>query len=438
MNFKERNIQISMVIITLVMTILRFLLNEKGRVNPDSIRYMRFAHVLPEVDNTTTPLGYPLSIRFFTLFGTDEFWASKIVGIVSFLFIIFFAWKKKFYFRETVVISSLFSFLSIFSFTMSEALILPFVFLFFYCAHQIINGKISGGKAVFYLSISLITLYNIRYSSLFFVGGTGLFGLIFWKRNYAKTFIVSALIGLVFIIGYKFLFIDYFNSNYINEALEIGLNPTSKLVPEFFQGLATSFNPFIHIADPGGGKINFAIYGIGAVNILVMLYVFFTKRHSETEIFLLLIGTSGIICSFFIQYFYWITPLDYRLLAPFSYPIWLVYFKKLYEIFNIKTYALGFLSIMSGGLFTWLSKGDYLENRKEITRFLKQEKLENTRLLFYVKDVEQLDEVQIAELISTVNSDIVLTSKAEDTLKKTTLTQHKVLEKIKIRKNKFQ
>lgn len=438
MNFKERNIQISMVIITLVMTILRFLLNEKGRVNPDSIRYMRFAHVLPEVDNTTTPLGYPLSIRFFTLLGTDEFWASKIVGIVSFLFIILFAWKKKFFFRETVVTSSLFSFLSIFSFTMSEALILPFVFLFLYCAHQIIYGKISGGKAVFYLSISLITLYNIRYSSLFFVGGTGLFGLIFWRRNYAKTFIVSAFIGLVFIIGYKFLFIDYFNSNYINEALEIGLNPTSKLVPEFFQGLATSFNPFIHIADPGGGKINVAIYGIGAVNILVMLYLFFTKRQSETEIFLLLIGTCGIICSFFIQYFYWITPLDYRLLAPFSYPLWLVYFKKLFEIFNIKTYALGFLSIMSGGLFTWLSKGDYLENRKEITRFLKQEKLENTRLLFYVKDVEKLDEVQIAELISTVNSDIVLTSKAEDTLKKTTLTQHKVLEKIKLRKNKFQ
>ncbi len=427
-----------MVIITLVMTILRFLLNEKGRVNPDSIRYMRFAHVLPEIDNTITPLGYPFSIKIFTCFGTDEFWASKIVGILAFLFIIFFAWKKKFFFKESVLISAIFSFLSIFSFTMSEALILPFVFLFFYCSHQIITGKISGRKAVFYLSLSLIAMYNIRYSALFFVGGTVLFGLLFWKRNYAKTFIISASLGMAFIVGYKFLFIDYFNSNYINEALEIGLNPTSKLVPEFFQGLATSFNPFIHIADPGGGKINIAIYGIGAVNILVMLYLFFTKKHSETDNFLLFTGVCGIICSYFIQYFYWITPLDYRLLAPFSYPIWLVYFKKLFEILNVKTYALGFLSLISGGLFTWLSKGDYLENRKEITRFLKQEKLENTKLLFYVKDIENLDEVQIGELISTVKSDIDLTFKAEDTLKKTTLTQHKVLEKIKLRKNKFQ
>lgn len=427
-----------MVIITLVMTILRFLLNEKGRVNPDSIRYMRFARVLPEIDNTITPLGYPFSIKFFTYFGTDEFWASKIVGILACLFIIFYAWKKKFFFKETVLISSIFSFLSIFSFTMSEALILPFVFLFFYCAHQIITGKISGAKAVFYLSLSLIALYNIRYSALFFVGGTGLFGLLFWKKKYAQTFLVSAAIGSFFIVGYKLLFIDYFNSNYINEALEIGLNPTSKLVPEFFQGLATSFNPFIHIADPGGGKINIAIYGIGALNILVMIYLFFSKKNSESEKFFLLIGLSGIICSFFIQYFYWITPLDYRLLAPFTYPIWLVYFKKLFEIFKVKTYALGFLSLITGALFTWLSKGDYLENRKEITRFLKQEKLENTKLLFYVHDIEKLDEVQIAELISTVNSDIDLTFNAKDTLKKTTLTQHKVLEKIKLRKNKFQ
>ena len=55
-----------MVILTLGMTILRFLLNEKGRVTPDGIRFMRFANVFPEIDNTTTPLGYILSIKFFT------------------------------------------------------------------------------------------------------------------------------------------------------------------------------------------------------------------------------------------------------------------------------------------------------------------------------------------------------------------------------------
>ena len=65
---KENLIQILMVITTIVMIILRFLLNEKGRVNPDSIRYMRTANVFPIIDNTVTPLGYPLSLKFFIEF----------------------------------------------------------------------------------------------------------------------------------------------------------------------------------------------------------------------------------------------------------------------------------------------------------------------------------------------------------------------------------
>ncbi|MDF2552251.1 MAG: hypothetical protein K0R77_1526 [Chryseobacterium sp.] len=438
MKLKEKYIQISLVIITLVMTILRFLLNEKGRTNPDSIRYMRFAHVFPEIDNTTTPLGYPLFIKFFTFFGTDEFWSSKIVGIFSFLFIVCFAWRKNFFLKETIVICSLFSFLSIFAFTMSEALILPFVFLFTYCSNQIINAKLTGEKAVFYLSISLIALYNIRYSSLFFIGGTGFFGLLFWKKAYSKIFIVSAIVGLGFIIGYKFLFIDYFNSSYLDTFLEIGLYPTSKLLAEFGQGLATTFNPFIHISNPAGGMINYAIYGIGIINIVLMMYLFLSKKLNESEKFILTIGVFGIICSYFIQYFYAITPLDYRLLAPFSFMIWLLYFKKMFENFGSKVYAIGFLSLCSGLLFTILSKGNYLENRRAITQFLKNEKLEKTPLLYYLENEEDLEKIQIAELISTVNPNIDLTFKPSDTLKRKTLTYYKVLQKIKIDKNKYQ
>ena len=50
------------------MIVLRFLLNEKGRVTPDSIRFMRQTHVFPEIDNTTAPLLYPLFIKIFTVF----------------------------------------------------------------------------------------------------------------------------------------------------------------------------------------------------------------------------------------------------------------------------------------------------------------------------------------------------------------------------------
>jgi hypothetical protein len=438
MKFKEKYIHISLVIITLVMTILRFLLNEKGRTNPDSIRYMRFAHNLPEIDNTTTPLGYPAAIKFFTFFGTDEFWSSKIIGIAAFLFIIFFTWKKKFFFKESIVACALFSFLSIFSYTMSEALILPFVILFLYVSSLIINGKLEKGKAVFYLSLSLIALYNIRYSSLFIIGGTGLYGLIFWKRNYAKTFIISGAIGFLFVVLYKFLFIDYFNENYIKDALITGLHPTSQLLQELFQGLCTTFNPFIHIANPGGGMINYAIYGIGFLNIILIIYLFVKYKLSDAEFFFVFVSISGIVCSYFVQYFYPVNAIDYRLMAPFSFPIWLIYFKKLFQIFDVKTYAVGILSIMSGIVFTWLSKGNYLENRKEMSEFLQSENLDKVPLKFYLETTEDLEKIQVAELISTINPNINLTFKPKDTLQKATLTRYKVLQKIKIDKNKYQ
>lgn len=435
---QEKLIQFGLIVATFVMIILRFLMNEKGRVNPDSIRFMRTAHVFPVIDNTTTPLGYPLSLKLFSLMGFGEFWGSKILGVLAFLFMVWFAWKKRFYFRETVLVGGLFSFVSIFAYTMSEPLMLPFVFLFLYIGRKIIIDELSGSKAIFYLSLILILLYNIRYPSLFIIGGTLVWGILNFRKHYGSTFIFSGLIGLVFVALYKFFFIDYFNANYVDEFLEIGIHPTSKLLTELFQGLTTSFNPFIHIANPAGGFINFAIYGIGLLNIDLMISLFLKSRLSETQRFFLIIGVAGIVSSFFIQYFYSITPLDYRLLIAFTFPIWLLYFRKFYQFFGRIVYGITILSLISGFAFTWLSRGNYLENRREITTFLKSENLENLPLKFYVENPDDLDKVQIAELISTVNPNISWTNHPKDTLKRNVLTAHKVLSKMKIDTNKFQ
>ena len=434
----ENRIQICLIIATAIFTILRFLMNEKGRVNPDSLRFMRTSKVFPIIDNTTTPLGYPLSLKFFTFFGFDEFWASKVIGLLAYFFIIYFAWKKKFYFKETIMIGGLFSFVSLFSYTMSEPLILPFVFIFIYVARQIIIGEITGFKATLYLSLLLILLYNIRYPSLFIMFGTGLYGVLNFKKLYAKSFILSVMFGLLFMILYKFIFIDYYNEKYLDTFLEIGLHPTSKLLVELFQGLSTTFNPFVHIANPAGGMINYAIYGIGFLNILLMIFLFIKNKISETEKFLVFMGVIGIICSYFIQYFYSVNAIDYRLMAPFSFPIWLVYFKKMYQVFGKLTYGITALSLMTGFAFTWLSKGNYLENRREITKFLKEENMEEGRINFFMESEELLDKMQIAELISTVNPNVKVTFKPQDTLQKNTLTKYKVLKKIKIDENKYQ
>ncbi|MPS72196.1 MAG: hypothetical protein E2590_03510 [Chryseobacterium sp.] len=434
----EKILQLFLIIATYIMIVLRFLLNEKGRVSPDSIRYLRQANIFPIIDDTIAPLGYPLSIRFFTFFGVDEFWGSKLVGLFAYTFILVFAYRKKFYFKELLVVSSLFSFVSIFSFTMSEAFTLPFVILLFFTARQILKNRLSQIQGIFFLTLLLIILLNIRYSALFFCLGILGFGVMNFRKNYWKTFAVSGILGIGFYGLYKLIFIDYFNENYIAQSLEIGLKPTSTLVPELFQGLATTFDPFVHIADPNGGIINYGIYGIGVLTIVAMIFLFVKTKLSETERFILIISLVCIVCSYFIQYFYWINPMDYRLLAPFSIGIWIVFLRKLFRILDDIVYSIAFLSLMTGFIFTWLSKGDYLENRKIISGFLEKEKLKDTTFEYYVETLENLDQVQVAELISTVNPRVYITFKAADTVKKNVLTRYKVESKVRIKKNNYQ
>jgi hypothetical protein len=433
----EKILQTLLVFLTYAMIIFRFLSNEKGRVNPDSIRYMRQSEMFPIIDNTTAPLGYPLFIKFFTFFGMDDFWSSKLVGILAYTFILIFAYQKKFFFKELIITSALFSFVSTFSYTMSEALTLPFVILFFFTAHQIIKNRISQIQGIFYLTFILILLLNIRYSALFFCVGSIVFGLMKIGKHYWKSFAISGFLGIGFYGLYKITFIDYFNDDYLKEFLEIGLKPTSQLLLELFQGLTTTFNPFIHIADPKGGVINYGIYGIGLITIILMIVVFVKTTLSDTEKFIFTVSLVTIVLSYFIQYFYSVNAIDYRLLAPFSLGIWIIFFRKIFQIFDDSTYVVAFMSLATGFVFSWLSRGDYLENRKAITQFLKSEKMMDRELKFFMKN--QMDnDGQISELISTVNPRIYITFKPSDTLKNNTLTRYKVEKKINIKKNNYQ
>ena len=103
------------------------------------------------------------------------------------------------------------------------------------------------------MSLSVILLFNIRYSGLFFMGGLFAFGVLNYKKSFAKFTLFRVLSDWLYVAGYKLFFIDVFNQNYVNKFLEIGLKPTSLLVKEFFLAIGTSFNPFIHILNPNGG-----------------------------------------------------------------------------------------------------------------------------------------------------------------------------------------
>ena len=138
------------------------------------------------IDNPSAPLEYPLFIKFFTMFGIDDFWSSKLVGILAYTFIVLFTYQKKFFYKEVLISSALFSYVSVFSYTMSEGLALPFIILLFYMASQIIRNEISVVIGIFFLSLVLIILINIRYSALFLCVGCLVFGMICFRKNFLE------------------------------------------------------------------------------------------------------------------------------------------------------------------------------------------------------------------------------------------------------------
>lgn len=148
----------------------------------------------------------------------------------------------------------------------------------------------------------------------------------------------------------------------------------------------------------------------------------------------------GLLCSFFIQYFYQIDDLDYRLLAPFTFGIWLIYFKKLHQIIGKWVYAITLLSIVTGFTFSYLSKGNYLENRNAAKTYLTKKHLIDKKVYYYYNAKEDINynNIQIAVLLSTINPRIYIVKKAEDTLKNNVLTHYKIESNIKINKNKYQ
>jgi hypothetical protein len=94
---------------------------------------------------------------------------------------------------------------------------------------------------------------------------------------------------------------------------------------------------------------------------------------------------------------------------------------------------------MTGFVFTWLSKGDYLENRKNVKTYLQTENLTDKKIVIYTDIKENVPEqIQIAELISSVNPKIYISHNPKDTLQTNVLTAYKISKKLKISKNKMQ
>ena len=108
--YDNTKIEKGFIIIIPILVLIYFyvqIIFSSGKLSPDSLQYLRQADDFWNY-KINFPLGYPLIIKLFTFFSGSSFWASKMVNIFCYLGVLLFSYKKKFYFKETIL---LFSFL---------------------------------------------------------------------------------------------------------------------------------------------------------------------------------------------------------------------------------------------------------------------------------------------------------------------------------------
>ena len=136
----EQYLKISVFVITLVMIVLVFA-QRKGRVTH---RFYPFWTKQARFRNRQYYCSIALSFihKGFHCVYQMNFWSrSKILGNFCYLFMVFFAWKKKFCVRKSFSWGFILYDFLVCSY-ISETLFLPFLFVFFYVAKKCFIGEI--------------------------------------------------------------------------------------------------------------------------------------------------------------------------------------------------------------------------------------------------------------------------------------------------------
>ena len=359
-----------------------------GNLSPDSTNYLAFAQNL--IDNgsfylnyygkenewfAVWPLGYPTMIYLVAkIAGVSVFLASKVLNllIVGVIFIIF-----NYKFKENgFVFSSIFlliPFLTVFSYTWSEAPFILGMLVFSISLHKYIEADEINYMILFIITISAIFLFLSRYIGAFSVGVIGLaFIYLVYHRNLRKALmlVIPILIGSAFMILYLY-------NNYLQTGFFTGTERVS--APESIVGLIKmtvlafiiELNLFTNNMHDGLSAMfgDYFGYTIFLIVILLQYSVFYLifkkyssyntqikKRLSIQKLFLII----GLLYYGAIVIMRWTSsfdPLDYRLLIPGTFLILvsiILYSKESLNPKGFYRFKLSFImiAVLSFGIYT--------------------------------------------------------------------------------------
>ncbi|MDO6390870.1 hypothetical protein Q4E40_12085 [Pontibacter sp. BT731] len=334
-------------LLTVAIIIFRVNVEGTGYTTPDSIAYLDAArnlkdgHGFYETDAagnktrlfTKWPIGYPVLI-FITssISGLDVFWASKILNLLLLagLFIFLRGISRTYSFVLASVCSS-YTFLEIYSFTWSEAPVLLLLLLLAYLILQICNGLAIPRNAVF-IYFACLVLFLLRYAGIFSLGIPVILCLHFYlNRNhkYAKIFFCTSA-SLAFSFG-GYLLLNYKLSGFATglDRLETETESGVYFILMSIKGL---LNEFLIIREfRPQNQPDYLLYVTAIVQAGVLAFIAVkVKRHfnfwhelKQNSFSMICIGIAflyldAILAMRFVSHF---DALDYRLLAPFSFPL---------------------------------------------------------------------------------------------------------------------
>ncbi|GEM_PF-1852960 len=306
----------------------------KGYVSPHPMDYP-IKTGAKEYPFTIWPVGYPSAISsVIKLTGLNSLWASKTVNLIflGFIFLILQAWL-----RGSAWIAGLY-FLSygkmeVFSYSWSEG---GFLFLQLLLCLWIVRSL--SGRADrwlwFKLTSTLICLFLFRYAGLiffFFCAGWMVYFLIIQKHSCAAHYFGALLLSSIFVLF-------YFHRNYelsgfysgmhrIQPEIESVFHFTWLLIRGLFNELMLARNYFFK------GDLDPLFIGLMVLQITLMIQVFRQKHLLKLSIMqnqaikvLSLCGLVYLIGIIILRKIQPFDPFDFRILAPYSTPLFIAFF----------------------------------------------------------------------------------------------------------------
>lgn len=290
-------------IFVIIYTLVQIIFSS-GKLSPDSLEYLRQAENFYSY-KTNFPLGYSFLIHAFSKFTGNIFWSSKIINLICYVFIIWFSWKKNFYFAETVLVFSFYPLIQFYGYTWSEPLFFLLFYLLIFKTQEILQSKIQTSDiGTFFILFFCLTA--VRFSSIFVTIPTAIFILIF-LRDKLFTKMIFAMITIIGVCSY--LLINYHYSGFLMGKREHLLILDKEELWSFSLKTITSFlrdfsilNAFDHkTIKTASSGLNLCVSLLSSLAFIILLVKnkFYRNKWLLYLMFLMVTSFIGICISYY-------------------------------------------------------------------------------------------------------------------------------------------